>query len=128
MNKMTSKSLEHTISRVLQVGVVSSALIILAGVILLFTHNYQHQSSYHQLTTNTYSFPQSISTLKSSVSKGAGIGFIELGVLLLILTPILRVATSILLFIRIKDLPMTLITLCVLIVLVSSFILGILAK
>lgn len=116
---------EIIISTVLRVGVVVSSIPILAGVILFFTHIHNNLGSYNQFTTSAYSFPHSISALKSSVRTGAGIGFIQLGVLLLILTPILRVATSILLFKRQKDTPMMLVTLSVLLILASSFILGV---
>ena len=121
------KTNELVVSLVLQIGVAISSAIILLGVILFFVHSHQI-GSYHQFTSPNYSFPHSISELKTSIKNGDGAGFIELGVLLLIFTPILRVATSILLFKRQKDVPMTTVTLFVLLVLIGSFILGITVK
>jgi uncharacterized membrane protein len=49
---------------------------------------------------------------------------VVLGVLLLILTPILRVAVGVLSFMYEKDAPMTVVTLYVLAVLIASFFLA----
>ena len=124
----TSKNMERTVSMVLQFGVLISAAMIILGCILFFTSGYHDQTSYHELTAPSYSFPHGLATLKTSVQAGDGLGFIELGVLLLILTPIPRVLISILLFKRQKDRPMTVVTLVVLLVLVGSFILGLVVK
>lgn len=119
---------ELIISTVLQAGVLISSVIILVGIILFFTHIHSNINSYKVFTSSTYYFPHSISTLESSIRTTTGVGFIQLGVLLLILTPILRVATSILLFKHQKDRPMMLVTLFVLVVLVGSFIVGVAVK
>lgn len=122
-SQQSMKKAELIVSTVLQVGVILSALTILAGTVLLFSNMGNAQSSYRRYVTPNYSFPHTISTLKSALLTGSGTGFIEIGVFLLILTPILRVATSILIFKRQKDTPMTLVTLFVLLVLISSFVL-----
>ena len=122
-SQQSMKKAELIVSTVLQVGVILSALTILAGTVLLFSNMGNGQSSYRRYVTPNYSFPHTISTLKSALLAGSGTGFIEIGVFLLILTPILRVATSILIFKRQKDTPMTLVTLFVLLVLISSFVL-----
>lgn len=121
--------MELVISSVLQLGVAVSSVIILIGIILFFTqYNHSLNSSYHAFTSASYSFPHSLNALKIALQQGRGIGYIELGVLLLILTPAIRVATSIMLFLRQHDLPMTYVTLFVLLVLVGSFYIGIVAK
>lgn len=114
-------NMEFIISLVLQIGVMISAIIILIGISLLLHLNH---GSYQEFTSTNYSFPHSLSTLISSIKVSQGTGYIELGVLILILTPVLRVATSILLFLRQRDMPMTVVTCFVLVVLISSFILG----
>ncbi len=122
------QNMEIVVSAVLQAGVIVSSVIILSGITLFFIHAHQApalQNSYRRYSSANYSFPHTLAALKSSVVAGSGAGLIELGVLLLILTPVLRVATSILLFRRQRDRPMTLVTLFVLVVLIGSFILGI---
>lgn len=122
------QNMEIVVSAVLQAGVIVSSVIILSGITLFFIHAHQApalQNSYRRYSSANYSFPHTLAALKSSVFAGSGSGLIELGVLLLILTPVLRVATSILLFRRQRDRPMTLVTLFVLVVLIGSFILGI---
>jgi uncharacterized membrane protein len=122
------QNMEIVVSAVLQAGVIVSSVIILIGITLFFIHAHQApalQHSYRRYTAANYSFPHTLAALKNSAMTGQGVGLIELGVLLLILTPVLRVATSILLFRRQRDWPMTLVTLFVLVVLIGSFILGI---
>lgn len=125
MSQSKSIKMEAVISVVLQTGVLISSAIILFGFILFLTHSHLSNDPYRQFTATNYTFPHSLSSIKSSIQAREGIGLIELGVLLLILTPIVRVAASIFLFRRQKELRMTLVTLFVLLVLTSSFILGI---
>jgi uncharacterized membrane protein len=122
--------MELIVSSVLQIGVIVSSAVILLGIALFLTQSHQNSlnGSYHHFTSSTYSFPHNLSALNSSIRAGAATGFIELGVLLLILTPILRVATSILLFLRQRDISMTLVTLFVLLVLTGSFVIGVIIK
>jgi uncharacterized membrane protein len=116
------RRVELLVSLVLQVGVLLSSTVIFIGLVLFFVH--AKSGPYKLFTTTHYAFPHSIRELTLSLKAKSGIGFIELGVLLLILTPITRVAVSILSFLIIRDKLMTLITLFVLIVLISSFWLG----
>lgn len=129
MKDKLMKNSELIISLVLQIGVGISAVVILTGLALFFTQNTSlNATSYHSLTNVSYSFPHSLASLRSSLRGGDGIGFIVLGILLLILTPVARVATSILIFIRERDRPMAIVTLLVLILLISSFYVGTLTK
>jgi uncharacterized membrane protein len=130
---MTNKNskVEAVISRVLQIGVLISSIVIIIGLYIFFTHNNSlilNKGSYHKFTSSSYYFPRNLSDLKQSIMSGEGIGIMTLGIFLLIMTPLLRVATSILLFIKQKDKPMTVITFLVLLILVSSFYIGIKIK
>ncbi len=127
MKKQSTAHIEVAISRILQIGVTVSVATILVGLVLLFVrqdHSFG-QTSYHTFVATGYVFPHSVSALKNSVQAGEALGILELGVLLLILTPIIRVATAFLLFARKHDRPMAIVTVCVLVVLVSSFYLGV---
>jgi len=123
------RKVELAISLVLRIGVVLSVAVIGAGLGLMFAHHAAYVSitgkfSYQHLTSETSLFPHSFSALGRSIVRGDGRGIVVLGVLILILTPILRVAVGVLSFIYEKDPPMTIVTLYVLIVLVGSFFLA----
>lgn len=126
MKETSPRNSERIVSLVLQVGVAVSSVCILFGLVLFFSKlDTSSNLTFQRFTSPSFLFPHRISTLASSLATGQGIGYITLGVLFLILTPVLRVATSILLFMRQRDYPMTIVTFFVLLILVGSFILGI---
>jgi uncharacterized membrane protein len=114
------------ISWVLKLGVIASTLLIILGIKLFFNHT--QTGSYHNYSVPSFVFPHTFKSLSASVTKSSGLGYIVLGLLMLILTPILRVAASIILFAIKKDRPMTIVTTMVLIILLASFLLGTLVK
>ncbi|MGC8626447.1 MAG: DUF1634 domain-containing protein [Acidimicrobiales bacterium] len=123
------RKVEVAISIVLRVGVSLSVVVIAVGLGLMFAHHRAYMPlighfSYKELTSKTTQFPHSFSTLGRSIAKGDGRGIVVLGVLLLILTPVLRVAVGVLSFLYEKDIPMAGITLYVLAVLIGSFFLA----
>ena len=120
---------ERAISLVLRIGVVASVGMIAAGLALTFMHHpaygtFTGRYSYHRLTSPSATFPHTFSQLGSYLAAGRGRGVVVLGVLLLIATPVVRVAVSVLAFVYERDRAMTLVTLTVLVVLVVSFALG----
>ena len=123
------RKVELAISLVLRIGVVLSVLVIAVGLGLMFAHHSAYLAirghfSYRELTSKTTPFPHSLASLRHSIAQGDGRGIVVLGVLILILTPVLRVAVGVLSFIYEKDRPMALVTLYVLLVLVGSFVLA----
>ena len=114
------------ISLVLQIGVMISAALVIIGLIIYFSH--AGHGSYRQYVGPAFSFPHSFGSLKAGILRTEGLSYIAAGLLVLILTPILRVATSILLFMSKKDKPMAYVTIGVLIILVCSFLLGYFVK
>jgi uncharacterized membrane protein len=123
------RNVELAISLVLRVGVTVSVAVIAAGLVLMFVHHpaYGHVSgsfSYHRLTSGTTVFPHTFPALGAALGAGEGRGVVVLGVLLLILTPVLRVAVSVLSFAYERDRAMTLVTMFVLAALVGSFVFG----
>ena len=123
------RKVELAISLVLRIGVVVSVLVIAVGLGLMFYHHGAYvplrgNFSYRKLTSRTTPFPHSFSALGRSIARGDGRGIVVLGVLILILTPVLRVAVGVLSFIYEKDPPMTIVTLYVLAVLIGSFFLA----
>lgn len=123
------RKVEVAISLVLRIGVTLSVLVIAVGLGLMFAHHAEYTSinghfSYKTLTTASTPFPHSLNELVHSLEHGDGRGVVVLGIFLLILTPVLRVAVGVVSFMYEKDVPMTLVTLFVLLVLVGSFFLA----
>ena len=95
---------------ILRVGVVSSVAVMLLGVVVRFS---QKVPSVARMQSAR--FDDHLSVLAQGVAAGQGRSIIEVGILLLVLTPILRVATSMVLFLaEERDLFYTLVTLAVL--------------
>lgn len=123
------RQVERAISLVLRIGVLVSVGVIAAGLALTFAHHPAYRSftggfSYHRLTTPSSPFPHTLSQLGHYLRAGRGRGVVVVGVLLLIATPVLRVAVSVLAFVYERDPKMTIVTLTVLAVLMVSFLLG----
>lgn len=123
------RQVEVAISLVLRIGVVVSVLVIAVGLGLMFAHHGAYAAvrghvSYKALTSAHAAFPHSFGALGRSLAHGDGRGVIVLGVLVLVLTPVLRVAVGVLSFLYEKDVPMALVTLAVLVVLICSFALA----
>lgn len=120
---------EAAISAVLRTGVTLSVGTIAAGLAMMFAHHPAYRSisgnfSYHRLTSVSTPFPHTFAQLGASLAAGQGKGIVVLGVLLLILTPVARVAVSVVAFVSERDAAMTGVTLFVLAALVASFLLG----
>ncbi len=123
------RRVELAISLVLRVGVLSSVAVIAVGLGLMFAHHSAYlpirgHFSYRELTSTTTRFPHSFASLGRSIARGEGQGIVLLGVLILILTPVLRVAVGVISFLYEEDLPMAAVTLYVFVVLVGSFFLA----
>jgi uncharacterized membrane protein YfcA/uncharacterized membrane protein len=100
---------EVVISGVLRGGVLLSAAVILLGLLLLVSRR-----------TSVTTFPHTLPTVIQSVARGDPLGIIVLGLVLLLLTPVTRVAVSIVAFAREGDRRYVVITSIVLAVLLVS--------
>ncbi|MDA8372709.1 MAG: DUF1634 domain-containing protein [Actinomycetota bacterium] len=123
------RKVELLISLVLRIGVVVSGLIILVGLGLMFAHHAAYMAlhsgvSYKVLTSGATRFPHSLAALGNSLARADGRGVIVLGVMVLILTPVLRVAVGVLSFLYERDIPMAGVTFFVFFVLIASFFLA----
>lgn len=119
--------IERIISTLLRTGVAASLLLVLAGLALMFTRHPGHlqtPADLARLTRFGADFPHTLGSVGKGLLAGQGQAVAAAGLLLLILTPILRVAVSILMFALEKDRPFVLITAAVLAVLALSFFLG----
>jgi uncharacterized membrane protein len=126
-NAEKARQVELLISNLLRIGVITSLTIVVIGTILSFIRHPDYLSSKTQLsalTSHDASFPETISGTASSIMHGQGRGIVILGLLLLVATPVMRVAVSIFGFVYEKDRIFVLITSLVLMLLLLSFVLG----
>ncbi|SHK77636.1 Uncharacterized membrane protein [Clostridium cavendishii DSM 21758] len=116
MRNSEIEEVELFISKALRVGVLISAIFIIIGLsMFLITGNSGYEGDY---------FPTSIIEVFSGVVTLKAYSIISLGLLILIFTPIFRVAISILVFIKAKDYLYVKITSIVLTILIISLIIG----
>jgi uncharacterized membrane protein len=106
---------ETLISCLLRTGVAISATLAIIGMIVIVVHHPAHVQGQPM---------HDIREVIDSLEHGHGQGIAMLGLLLLIATPVARVAVSIILFARQRDYTFVLITSTVLLLLILSFALG----
>jgi uncharacterized membrane protein len=114
----TDEGMGQVIGNLLRVGVAASALVVLAGgALYLIRHGTEH-CDYSQFRPNeAFQGPRKVVRAALTLS---GRGLIQLGVLLLIATPVARVAFSVFAFARRRDYTYVAITLIVLAVLLCG--------
>jgi uncharacterized membrane protein len=110
---------ELIISNVLRGGVLLSAGVIALGAILYYVRWLGTGGK-----ASEGAFPHTLAAVGNGLSHGDPLAVIVLGLLLLLATPVLRVAVSIITFAMERDWLYTGITLLVLAILVLSFLLG----
>jgi uncharacterized membrane protein len=114
---------ERALSYVLLIGVVVASLLIIFGLVIAFIHTKSTLSANYKVkTSRTYHFGHNPKEIISNILAFNGVGFIEVGLYVLILTPVLRVFSCVVTFIYAKNIYFVLITAFVLIVLVASLI------
>ncbi len=118
---------ELIISRTLLGGVMLSMVILLVGAVMSFARHPEYVSSHTELNRLTHpgaAKPQTLLSVLHGVLAGRGEAVIALGLLVLIATPVVRVAVSILAFRAERDRTYVAITSGVLLLLILSFVLG----
>ena len=113
-----SFDMNAVIGWILQGGVLTSAAVVCVGLTLLLLHPTQISSQ------RFFTFPHTLDEVKDGLLGLHPQAFIALGLLLLIATPVVRVAVSILAFAFERDRRYVLITTMVLVILLISFLLG----
>jgi len=122
-----SERVEVLNSNLLRVGVLTSMALILVGLVLMFVHHPSYLRSaeaLQRLTSPGAAFPQTFPDVVAGLREWHGQSVVVLGLLVLIVTPILRVALSIVLFALERDHAFVVITTAVLTILIASFFLG----
>lgn len=121
--RLSDHAVEQLIGRLLQIGVAVSALVILLGGILVLMHHGAEIPVY----TPFRGEPAAIRTLAGIVQGTIALdprSIVQFGLILLISTPILRVAFTLVAFVIQKDRLYILVTSIVLVLLLYSLISG----
>ena len=114
------------ISRLLRWGVTMSITIVLAGLVVTFLHHPEYirsRAALGQLTAHAI-VPHTLRDVAAGLRSGHGQAIIAAGLLLLIATPVARVALSIIVFAVERDALYVVITSAVLLRLLFSFAAG----
>jgi len=122
-----TRRVELLISWLLLGGVVISMTMVLIGLLLMFLHHpdyFKSPADLRRLTAPGAAFPDTMARVARGVFAGQGQAVATLGLLLLIATPILRVAVSMFAFALQRDRTYTAISAVVLMMLLISFFLG----
>jgi uncharacterized membrane protein len=127
MTDERSKPIETMISTILRAGVALSITTILIGLTITFVHHPDYFSSRPALGTlidARANYTASVASVLKGVREGRGQSIVMLGVLVLIATPVARVAASVALFAAEHDRVYVAITAVVLLLLILSFVIG----
>jgi uncharacterized membrane protein len=118
---------EKLISVILRAGVVLAVAVILLGVAVAFAHHHDYLTSadaLRHLKAGNASFPRTPAAIVRGIAAFRGEAIIAAGLVILLATPILRVAVSIVAFVEEGDRGYVLITSTVLALLIASLVLG----
>lgn len=118
---------EMLVSHILRGGVMLSFVIVLLGTVLSFYHHPEYFSSREAMTQiieGQENMPRGVGAVMGSAQQWQGRGWVLLGLLVLILTPVFRVVVALGAFWIEKDRPFILFSGIVLILLLTSFFLG----
>lgn len=119
--RWTDQQIDITISVLLRVGVTLAAAIVLVGGVLYLIHNGHSIPEDHIFHGEPANLRQ-VSGVLHDVLALQGQGIIQLGILILILTPVARVAFSVFAFWQQRDRLYIIVTLIVLAILVHGLL------
>jgi uncharacterized membrane protein len=117
----TDERVEQVMGNLLRYGVLTAALVTLAGGVL-FLVRHGGEPADHRVFHGEPADLRTVSGIVADTLAGSSRGLIQLGLLLLIATPVARVVFSVFAFLRQRDWMYVLVTLIVLAVLLYSLI------
>lgn len=117
--ELNNHKMEMLIGNLLRAGVIAAAAVVLSGgIIYIFRHG--SALADYKVFQRSPSELRRVGGIISSAFSGHGRGFIQLGLLLLIATPVARVMVSIFVFARKGDTLYVIVTLIVFCILIYS--------
>ncbi|MEH2349612.1 MAG: DUF1634 domain-containing protein [Nostoc sp.] len=121
--KKSEQRFEQFLGNLLRTGVIlATALVFIGGILYLIRHG--NQPPNYQFFRGELPEFRSPSGVVTSVESGRHRGIIQLGLLVLIATPVVRVACSLLIYFRQRDFTYIIVTLIVLLGLLYSLLGG----
>jgi uncharacterized membrane protein len=112
-SKLNDRDVEKSMGNLLRIGVLSSAFIVAAGAILYFTQHGKDVASYRKFIGEPKRFTE-LRSVWTTALRGRGRSIIQLGLLVLIATPIARIVFSVIGYVFEKDYLYVMLTLAVL--------------
>jgi len=120
--------MNHVLSHVLRTGVLISIALVVFGSVLTFIHHepdyFTHARPITQVTLVAEPFPHTIGAMLEHIAHFRGQGFVILGLLVLLMTPIISIATVTIAFALQKNHIFAVISALVLAILILALILG----
>lgn len=117
----TDIDLNRSVGNLLRLGVILSVVTSLVGFIKLFSEGFKMPKHYKELQISDDNIFQNFWT---SLMKFDGMAIIQLGILLLILTPLVRIIFALIGYLKEKDYTYVVISLIVLAIMTVSFLTG----
>lgn len=119
----TDVDLNRSVGNLLRLGVILSVATSLIGFIKLFTEGFEMPKKYTSLAVSSSS-DKVWSHFWESLCKGEGMAIIQLGILLLIFTPLMRIIFALIGYLKEKDYVYVFISSIVLAIMAVSFFAG----
>ncbi|MDF2553290.1 MAG: hypothetical protein K0R36_2614 [Chryseobacterium sp.] len=119
----TDVDLNRSVGNLLRLGVILSVITSLIGFVKLFTEGFKMPRKYKLLDMGTSS-EKVWGHFWETLCKGEGMAIIQLGILMLIFTPLMRIIFALIGYLKEKDYLYVLISSIVLIIMVISFVTG----
>jgi uncharacterized membrane protein len=119
--------IDGAISNLLRAGVVISMVVVITGLVFTFIHHPQYvrsKSALGRLTDAGAAYPRRLRDVATHIAEGRGQAIVMLGLLMLIGTPVARVAFAIVAFAIERDRLYVMITTIVLVLLLVPFLIG----
>ena len=119
----TDVDLNRSVGNLLRLGVILAVITSLIGFVKLFMEGFKMPRKYKLLDMGTSS-EKVWSHFWETLCKGEGMAIIQLGILMLIFTPLMRIIFALIGYLKEKDYLYVLISSIVLIIMVISFVTG----
>ena len=116
----TDKNIELILGNLLRTGVIIAGSVVIFGAVLFLVRHGSEIPSYHMFKPDSFNFSDFRGLFRGIVAFRS-VSIMELGILLLIATPVLRVLFSVFAFAYKKDYMYVVFTVIVLFVLIFSF-------
>jgi uncharacterized membrane protein len=119
----TDVDLNRSVGNLLRLGVILSVIISIIGFVKLFLEGFKMPKNYSSLETGSSS-EKVWSYFWTALCKGEGMAIIQLGILVLIFTPLMRIVFALIGYLKEKDYVYVVISSIVLAIMAISFFTG----